>query len=228
MATPLVLLPGMDGTGRLFERLVAGLPAGAVPSVIAYPRERPLGYAELLELVRPQCPNDERWFMLGESFSGPLALRLAAERPAGLCGVVLAASFVASPVRWAPRWLVRAGLFSAAMHHVAGRVLGTGFGGPELQAAFVAANASVAPAVLARRAREILAVDCSRLATRLADVPVLALAARRDRVLGGRDVAEIQRLLPHAVVQWFDAPHLLLQTRAAEAAAAIAAFMRCA
>jgi pimeloyl-ACP methyl ester carboxylesterase len=226
MRVPLVLLPGMDGTGRLFAALVASLPAGVAPRVIAHPSDESLGYAELLERVRPRCPRHERWFVLGESFSGPLALRLAAERPPGLAGVVLAASFVASPVRWAPRWLVRPGLFSGVTRRLAGRVLGTGDGGAALQAEFVAANASVAPAVLARRAREILGVELQGLATALAEVPVLTLAARRDRVLGRGDVAAIQRLLPHAEVRWFDAPHLLLQTRASEAAAAIAAFMR--
>lgn len=226
MRVPLILLPGMDGTGRLFASLVSQLAPTIEGRVVAYPRDQVLGYDDLLAQVREAAPRTGRWFVLGESFSGPLALRLAAEKPAGLGGVILAASFVTAPLR-VPRWLhglARPGMFLAGMHGLAGRVLGTGDGEAGLHAAFVAANAAVAPAVLARRAREILAVDLTQVAM-CVDVPVLALAARRDRVVGAREVAEIQRMLPRATVAWLDAPHLVLQTRAAEAAAAIARFV---
>lgn len=226
MRVPLLLLPGMDGTGRLFAPLVPRLPSTIEARVVAYPHDQTLGYDDLLERVRGVAPRGGRWFVLGESFSGPLALRLAAEKPAGLGGVILAASFVAAPIR-VPRWLhglARPAMFSRWTHAIAGRVLGTRDGAASLHAAFVAANTEVAPAALARRAREILGVDLTSVA-RDVDVPVLALAARRDRAVGPREVAAIQRLLPRATVRWFDAPHLLLQTRPAEAAAAIAAFM---
>jgi pimeloyl-[acyl-carrier protein] methyl ester esterase len=229
MPVPLLLLPGMDGTGRLFAPLVAHLPAAIDARVLAYPPDRPLAYDALLDLLRPQRPRDQPWCLLGESFSGPLALRLAAERPPGLRGVILAASFVTSPIAWAPRWLhglARPALFSALALRLAGRVLGTHRCPPDVAATFRAANTSVAPAVLACRARATLGVDLRPLAAALADVPTLVLAARRDRVIGRRQVADIQTLLPHADVQWFDAPHLLLQARPGPAAAAIAAFMR--
>lgn len=225
MRAPLLMLPGMDGTGRLFAPLIAALHPAIDPRPIAYPPDRPLGYDELLELVRPQRPRGE-WYVLGESFSGPLALRLAAERPPGLRGVVLAATFVTAPVAWAPRWLARPAFFSAAATRLAARVLGAHRCPPGVAAVFRAANASVAPAVLARRARATLDVDLRPLAPALADTPTLVLAADRDRVLSSARLDEIGALLPHAVVHRFDAPHLLLQSRPAECAAAIADFLR--
>ena len=41
----LVLLPGMDGTGRLFGPLLAALPPGIDGEPVAYPRDEPLGAA---------------------------------------------------------------------------------------------------------------------------------------------------------------------------------------
>lgn len=215
----------MDGTGRLFAPLLARLPASVRPQVLVYPTDEPLGYDELLALVRPQLPADD-FVLLGESFSGPLALRLAAERPPGLRGLILAASFVESPLRWAPAGMlpfVAPLAFSAPAMRIAARMLGVHRCAPEVPALFRAANAAVHHKVLARRARAILELRPPALA--LPELPVLVLAARQDRVVGASSVAAIVRRLPHAQVEWFDAPHLLLQAAPAEAAACIAAFV---
>ena len=71
----LMLLPGMDGTGRLFGPLLRILPPGLEVTVFAYPPNRPCGYAELLPLVESTAvPEGGEFVVLGESFSGPLAL----------------------------------------------------------------------------------------------------------------------------------------------------------
>lgn len=225
MRVPLLLLPGMDGTGRLFAPLIAALPPAVDPHPVAYPPDRPLDYDALLEFVRPLRPRGA-WYLLGESFSGPLALRLAAERPPGLRGLVLAATFAASPAPWAPRWLARPTLFTPAAARLAARVLGAHRCGPGVAAMFRAASASVAPAVLAARARAVLDVDLRPLAPALADLPALILAATRDRVVARRHTDRLAALLPHAAVRRLDAPHLLLQARPDEAAAAVAELMR--
>lgn len=54
----LVLLPGMDGTGFLFEPFVNALPSGINPIVVAYPTNKPLSYKELLP-VGDECPAQE-------------------------------------------------------------------------------------------------------------------------------------------------------------------------
>ena len=73
----LLLLPGMDGTGRLFGPLLRALPPALSPVVVAYPVDQPYGYAELLPLVEAAAPAGAEFVVLGESFSGPLALLLA-------------------------------------------------------------------------------------------------------------------------------------------------------
>src|SRR5271155_2151701 len=89
----LILLPGLDGTGLLFQPLVAALPAAIQPRIVRYPGHRHLTYHELLPLVMDALPQSGPFILLGESFGGPLATMVAAERPPGLVGLILCASF---------------------------------------------------------------------------------------------------------------------------------------
>src|SRR5262245_11899688 len=101
----LLLLPGADGTGILFAPLLSALPPALQPLVVRYPPDQPLGYADLLPLVEEAVPASGDFLVLGESFSGPLALLLAARRPPGLRGVILCASFARNPLPGCTRWL---------------------------------------------------------------------------------------------------------------------------
>ena len=83
-----IVLPGMDGTGELLSDFVAAMAPAFETEVVAYPRDRILGYEALLELVRPRLPVDEPYLLIGESFSGPIAIRLAASKPPRLAGLV--------------------------------------------------------------------------------------------------------------------------------------------
>src|SRR5204862_549791 len=82
------------GTGELFASFRKFLCADLQPQVVSYPRERPLGYEELLEEIPvPATP----FAIVAESFSGPLGIRLAARHSDLARAVVLVASFVRSP-----------------------------------------------------------------------------------------------------------------------------------
>ena len=100
----LLLLPGLDGTGVLFRPLLKSLPDWLEPVVIPYPTQQVLGYDDLLSTIRQALPLDEPFLLLGESFGGPLALRLAASKPPGLKGVILCGSFVTCPYSSVPTW----------------------------------------------------------------------------------------------------------------------------
>jgi pimeloyl-[acyl-carrier protein] methyl ester esterase len=155
----LVLLPGMDGKARLFGPLRAVLPLEVHVEAVTYPPKLPLDYEGLVnELKLPRAPH----ILVGESFSGPVALWLAARKPPGLRAVVLVASFVLSPV--APkavlRALVRPWLFRRPPPTWAIRryLVGDDASAAEVDATR-AAIASVTPDVMAVRLREILRVD---------------------------------------------------------------------
>ena len=98
----LVLLPGMDGTGKLFQPFQEALDGRFPTSAISYPKDQYLSYEELKARVAPVLPTGTSYVLLGESFSRPLAISIASSKPAGLRGVILCASFVSRP---APRWL---------------------------------------------------------------------------------------------------------------------------
>ncbi len=74
----LVLLPGLDGTGLLFDEFTSALGSDVDVIVASYPVNKPLGYAELEPIARSFIPSDNPFFLLGESFSGPIALSIAA------------------------------------------------------------------------------------------------------------------------------------------------------
>jgi pimeloyl-[acyl-carrier protein] methyl ester esterase len=88
----------MDGTGSLFSEFIAALPRGLEPVVVTYPLDRSMNYAELEQLPRARLPTERPFILVGESFSGPIAISLAASKPAGLRGLVLVCSFARSPI----------------------------------------------------------------------------------------------------------------------------------
>ncbi|MCA9567782.1 MAG: alpha/beta hydrolase [Myxococcales bacterium] len=88
--TSILLLPGMDGTGELFAPLRQRLDSA---TALALPAE-PWGYDDLEAWLRPRVAHRT---VLAESFSGPLAIRLANDPPPGLERVILVATFSDPP-----------------------------------------------------------------------------------------------------------------------------------
>lgn len=222
--TPLVLLPGMDGTGLMFEPFVEQL-QGFEPQVVRYPAEL-TSYPDCVAFARRQLPVDRPFLLLGESFSGPVAIALAAERPAGLRGLVLCVTFARNPrprLAWLapllrllpPRRLplpllgrlLLGGHATAALAELVGRMLPL-----------------VPTATLKQRLLAVVAVDHTALLDRV-QVPILALRAGQDR------------LVPRAATDWINArrpidivtlegPHWLLQTRPEACLQALQAFVQ--
>ena len=85
----LVLLPGMDGSGLFFRDFIAALGPSVRTVVVAYPPDRALDYAALEAIAHQSIPADQPFILVGESFSGPIAIGLAALWPERLAGLVL-------------------------------------------------------------------------------------------------------------------------------------------
>lgn len=223
----LVLLPGMDGTGLLFAPFVRALPDWVKPVVVSYPGDRPLDYNGHLEIVMVALPIDEPFVILGESFSGPLALMVAARRPKGLAGVILSATFITwplvLPVRIA-RLAVSLGIFSLKSTRLFFRLVLGKNASSELKALFRVVLARLTPTVLAARARAVMAVNCTE-ELRSCPVPVLALVSDRDRIVSRRCPELMQRVRPDMEITRFDSPHLILQLATADTTERICRFM---
>jgi pimeloyl-ACP methyl ester carboxylesterase len=224
-----ILLPGLDGSGRLFAPLLAAGPRGLEPEPISFPPDRPLDYDELAALVRPRLPARGRFVLLAESFSGPLAVRLAAERPRGLAALILAATFLhrpLDPLLHPLRSLVGARLFGLPMPAA---VIRRFMAGPDAPDAIVAevqrAVAAVHAEVLALRSAEAVRVD-ARGALAGVDVPILFLAPTRDRLIRRDAHQDVTAVRPDAHVVPIEAPHMVLQRSPHACLAAVEEFLR--
>jgi pimeloyl-ACP methyl ester carboxylesterase len=223
----LVLLPGLDGTEVFFRPLVAALPDWVKPVVITYPTSGANHYSALLALVLAAVEDSEHFYVLGWSFSGPLALMLAAKDQSKVRGVILCASFLRPPLPGLA-WL-RFAVTAPVVHLVrmARRVplLLWSCSTEMLRRDKAATWTRVPSRILAARARAILALDardclggCLR--------PVLYLAGSRDRVVPRRNVDEIVRELLSTKVVTVDGPHLALYTNPRAAVRAIVEFIK--
>ena len=223
----LVLLPGLDGTGLLFEPLCRELSSFIQPVTVDYPSDRETSYDELLSQTLPKLPTTEPYILLGESYGGPLAIKIAATRPVGLCGLILSASFVTCPHGYVPKWashLVVPALFYPApllakLKAVVGR-----YSTPEIQALISRGLATVSPAVIAARVREVITIDVSKELV-ACPVPILYIQATHDYVVPASNLVQIQELRPNLRVVRVEAPHMILQTQAARSAEIIEGFM---
>jgi pimeloyl-ACP methyl ester carboxylesterase len=221
----LVLLPGMDGTGDLFDPFLARLDPAVRVTVVRYPADRVLGLEALQDWARAALPAEGRYVLLGESFSGPIAVALAGADPPRLAGLVLCCTCVRNPWPWLPVALLRplVGLLPMARTPPAllCRALLGRFETPALRAAVGAALAKVGSAVLQARLRALMSVDVSG-ALAAVRVPTLYLRARHDRMIPASAADLVLRLRPSTRL---DAPHGLLQTASVEAARVVEAFL---
>jgi pimeloyl-ACP methyl ester carboxylesterase len=208
-----ILLPGLDGSGRLFAPLLAAGARALDLEPLSYPADEALGYEDLVALVRRRLPR-RRFVLLAESFSGPVAVRLAAERPPGLAALVLAASFVQrplDPLLHPLRGLVGARLFGIPPPTPFVRHFLAGDDAPDALVREVQrAVAGVRPQVLAHRSAEALRVD-ARDALAAVAVPILFLAPTRDRLVRADAHEDVVAVRPDAEVAAIHGPHMILQ-----------------
>lgn len=217
----------MDGSGKLFAPLIHALGNDLHTQVVRYPPEQPLGYAPLMEQLRQQLPVGRPFILLGESFSGPIAVSLAAERPAGLLGLVLCCTFVRNP-RPGLAWL--SGLLPLVSPRLAPRALLSRlllgrFATPALDQALADALAPLPSATLQARLRAVLDVDAAGQLQRI-QVPLLYLQAAEDRLVPADAVRLIEGYPGDFRCLRLEAPHGLLQARPHEAAQALEGFAK--
>ena len=220
-----VILPGLDGTARLLEGFCSRLRALGVPArAIAYPTDRPMGYLELERLVRAQLPASAAFVLLGESFSGPVAIQIASNPPKGLKGLVLSTTFARAPVPGISPLaaLVRFAPARPPMRLLSWALLGR-WATPDLETALTEALRLVSPDVIRARAAATLRVDVSGLVSTVR-VPALQLVALQDRLLAPSAPRALAASLQACTTVKVSGPHLLLQASTERCAQEVAAF----
>ncbi len=210
----LVILPGLDGTALQLDEFVdlARAQYTAV-TVIEYPQDEFLEYSKLFIFVQARLPAKEKFFLLAESFSGPIAIAIAAAHPRNLQALVLVASFARYhsifkyPARFAKRWyspswlpffFIRYLLFGSNKKHTQTQ---------KLRHTMRLIN----PRIFQFRAKQALYVDM-RASLSEVQVPVLYLCAKQDWIVAAKAAREIQAFLPAMKIIELNGPHFLLQS----------------
>ena len=223
--TCLVLLPGMDGTGSLFSDFVAELGDPIQPVEVAYPPQQVLDYEQLETYVRERLPANEPFVLLGESFSGPIAISIAAKAPCNLIGLILCCSFARNPrpalaglkafIRLVPA------IKSATL--IGPMLLGK-HSTPALRHQLNVALSQVSSKVMQARLRAVIDVDVTELLKQVC-VPTLYLRATDDRLVPQSASALISSIAPQTRVVDVDGPHMLLQVAAIAIASIVGDFI---
>lgn len=173
-------------------------------------------------------PSCNPFILIAESFSTPLAVKLAAAHLRNLKGIVLSAGFVFNPVG---RWrvlvsiLARPILFRLSRHKLALERLLIGNGAPSLlQVRLRGALLALDPDVFAKRIRAVL--DCDvREDLRKTQIPIIYIQAEHDRLVGRASLKEIQRLRPDTQFVSVAASHLIFQREPRKSAEIIMSFV---
>jgi pimeloyl-[acyl-carrier protein] methyl ester esterase len=225
----LILLPGLDGTGEFFQPLLEAIGDSIPTQVIRYPVRGGYDYDTCLKLVQAELPTDRRYVVLGESFSGPIAIVLGALAPRGLSGVILSSSFASNP---RPRLSIIRPLLPYLPFHGSGAsvrlsrfmVLGRWIT-PPIRELHQRILAKVPPETLRRRLESVADCNvCGKLAQ--VRVPILCLVPKHDRLVPKSAAKVIQHHAATARVVEIAAPHCLLQCEPGKAVVEIRAFMQ--
>lgn len=222
----LVMLPGLGGTGALFAPLLSELRDALETTVLAYPAQAPLNYEQLAELVRERLPGSKPFVLLAESFSGPIAISIAAEPPRNLVGIVLSCTFAKFPdgvLRSLGRALPYMPLTRPQARLIAPLLMGR-WRTPELTSTLSAALATVDAAVLRSRALAALTIDVMPKVSRLA-LPTLYLEADSDRIVPRAAGDALLQRNSRIIRITLPAPHFLLQCKPKAAADEILQFL---
>lgn len=215
MPKPLIiLLPGTDGTGVLFDDLSKALTDFAEVWTIAYPQTGPQTYDALGEALLPRLPVDRDYILVGESFGGPLAVWLAVHALRQPVKLILGATFAASPFgrmgRWARpllwigerlplwTWQIDTMLFNGRNRSMAQNIQD--------------AVRFIPRQTLMNRVRTVLDCDVTGLLEHL-DMPVLCLNARRDRLIPPWLPRHFSKR-PNVQIRNLDLPHMIFQSDA--------------
>ncbi len=222
----LVILPGMDGAATPRADFAAALGPGIEPHVVSYPPDPALGYTELAALARASLPTNRPYVLLGESFSGPIAISIAASRPQHLVGLILCVTFASNPlpVLGSMPWLLPLIPFGLAPMRVISAFLLGRFATAPLSEALRATFDEVSTQTFKARLGAVARADM-RPALPNVRVPVLYLRATEDRLVPRRCADVIAQVAAPTRIVDIEAPHMLLQVAPGKAAAIVRAFV---
>ncbi len=209
----LVLLPAFDGTGAMFGPFVEQLGDAFDALPIAYPEAGPQDYRTLAEHIEQRLAGDGDYIVLGESFAGPLAYRLATGGSSACRGAIFVATYLtnpspamlkvltALPARLASAFVsrpfvIRSLTLSRRADRAVARAIAANFG-------------SVDPHAIRQRLRTINGLGDPP--QREVPVPCLYLQATDDKLVPAARLGDFERLCPDLEVHRVEGGHFVVQ-----------------
>lgn len=222
----LVLLPGLNGTAGLFDPLLSVATNEYELMVISYPTHQVKSYEELTTYVLEQVGSIQgRFVLVGESFSGPIAILLSAKSINGLIGTMLVATFASAPYFTLVKYLPWKLIFKMAKVFYWLLIKFSDTKKASILKAASIALQKISPEVLAARTRAALTIDVSRELQK-SRVPVVYFAAKYDVVVPKWNLKKILKIKPDTKVETFNSNHFLLQSVPQQAWEAIDKFIK--
>ena len=223
MQVTYTLLPGLHGDTTLFPPLVEEL-GDVLTECVEYPTTISQSYESLEKWLSEQLDWQIPRVIIAESFSAPLALRLAKRFPGSVQSLVLAASFCASPKNPNLALLPLRHLLMLSPPRRTLRHFLIGDEASEQQVTELKKIVARIPSkVLSQRIRAILSLQPSDSPC-LKNLPMLILQASDDNMIPWETQNQLCMHYDHATTHWLDGPHLILQSASAECASIIKDF----
>ena len=210
----LVLMPGLDGTGKLFAPIIPLLEPHFRLQIVTYPDLD--SFTDYVDNALAQLPTESSFSLVAESFSGPIALTLMAQHPGIIGPSVLSATYARSPLAELTRMsnyipdqmfsIGALGQFCLDVYEAEDEDFS------ETQPLPLNITEQLDGSMLKNRISALSRIDISALLPGI-DVPILYLHATQDRIVSEHDAAMLQTNLPTVDRIDINGPHLLLQTR---------------
>jgi len=202
----IVLLPGMDGTGKLFAPFLHLLSTSTI--IIPFPQSGSQSYEFLASYVETQLPN-EKFIIVAESFSGPIAALLAAKKLENLKGIVFIATFLSCPkptlVLLAKLVPVKSWLGFPFAKYLISRF----FLGSFNYSKFVDALNEVPNSIIRERLSSIRNLKKAREHSNL---PSIYLSASSDYLVSSNQITLFHQNFSNLKVEYIEGTHFLLQS----------------
>lgn len=206
-----VLIPGMDGTGTLFDPFIESVPAGI--EVISLPllQRSDAGYEDQAMHIIGSI-GDQPVVLVAESYSGMVAYNMLKIGCSNIQHVVFAASFITRPSRLASvaKYLPAGILKSRAVpESLVGRLLFGNFSTPRLIKLFYGSLNCVGNDILKSRIRQIAMLPVPSMSI---NVPCTYIRPKGDKLVSKHAIEPFQHLCEKLAVCEVDGTHFVLQT----------------
>ena len=210
----IALLPGLDGTGILFDPIIPYLEDKFSLTVVEYSNQATL--AEFVACAEAQLPKYVPLSLVAESFSGPIAISLLANKPFDFSASVLSATFSRSPMPLLTR-------FSRLIPEIAfeysllNRVILDFFGTDKetdqsVKDQIYKVSEKSSSKNFKTRIQLINSLDVTSQLKEV-KVPLLYIRASNDRIVPAHSGPDISRHVKEMEIANVEGPHMILQAR---------------